>query len=60
MPNQQPIIGDASGRRTFARSAAGVLAFIVDAIELYRLWKDQHVDLQPDRASAAPNKYALP
>jgi len=30
MPNQQPIISDASGRRSFACSAAGLLAFIVN------------------------------
>jgi 8-oxo-dGTP pyrophosphatase MutT (NUDIX family) len=33
MPNHQPLISDASGRRTFACSAAAVLAFIVDAEE---------------------------
>lgn len=33
MPNQQPLIPDASGRRMFACSAAGVLAFIVDPEE---------------------------
>jgi ADP-ribose pyrophosphatase YjhB (NUDIX family) len=33
MPNYQPSIPNASGRRTFACSAAGVLAFIVDAQE---------------------------
>ena len=29
------------------------------AIELYRLWKDQTVDLQPDRDPAARSKYHL-
>ena len=33
MPNQQPLIRDAAGRRVFACSAAAVLAFIVDAQE---------------------------
>jgi ADP-ribose pyrophosphatase YjhB (NUDIX family) len=33
MPNYQPLIPDATGRRMFACSAAGVLAFIVDAQE---------------------------
>src|SRR5688572_13072672 len=33
MPNHQPIITAAHGKRTFACSAAAVLAFIVDAHE---------------------------